>query len=307
MLTLDYKKLFLVVIFIAFFVVFLTNIEKYIVKNVDVSRYIGSNAHDVCLNYIQDNDPSSIIIGTSVVRELTNESNSNVFKKTLGYNCGISSPVVDLSFHFTLANLAIDRAEKLKKIFIGISMHDLLSNNYLDVKKQGIGMHTIFSSLNLYNKDYINLSVLYDSLLNYLFPLARFDLNRINKEIKVKTRKNSDIYKTNIFDKSKVKDTQLQLIKENYNSADTIKKLNDLSDLEKKYGVEVVFVLLPQNRDFIDLEISDQMYNLIMDDFFNNTRKNLDYRNIISSNGFADCCHMNNKGRVDFETAVSDL
>ena len=80
-----------------------------------------------------------------------------------------------------------------------------------------------------------------------------------------------------------------------------------LHDLEKKYGVEVVFVLLPQNRDFIDLEISDKMYNLIMDDFFNNTRKNLDYRNIISSNGFADCCYMNNKGRVDFETAVSDL
>ena len=260
-----------------------------------------------CLSNIQYHHSSSVLIGTSVVRELMDGDNKINAPDGAGYNCGLSAHTTSLSFHMSLMLAVLDIDSEVKNLYVGISIHDLLNDDGLMLNSIGTSVYSVNSLMLMYLKYglFDGVEGLLRDIKYVMFPLSKLSIERYFLEDEVE-QKGKNYYFDKTFSIEKLKEGELAMLEGKKSVRKSISDLRDMIAIAKERNVDVRYVLLPQNKTFLHQSFSEYEVGLI-NDLIKNTFENvIDYSDYVSSGGFADCCHLNSMGRLQVLEKVSN-
>lgn len=267
-----------------------------------------------CLDYIKRNDVNTVLIGTSVSREMTKKATFKLVDDMESeiFNCGLSAHTTSLNFHESLLYSVLDTSSAVKEVLIGISIQDLINDDDYSIKLIGTSPFSIESLYFIFTDSKYKLDdgKWVDALIKIFFPLSRVDLlGLIDKEYtftpsEVGGHKNSPQYRKEVFSMEKIKEGEIDMLKRKGSLFSAITKLKKIKSRAKKYGVKVRYILLPQNYEYLKLgtrESSIKKSRILLNHTFNDI---LDFSFLVKPEGFADCCHLNDSGRKELEKRV---
>lgn len=261
-----------------------------------------------CLSNIQHHQSTSVLIGTSVVRELMEGDDKINAPDGTGYNCGVSAATTSLSFHLSLMLAVLDVNTEINDLYIGISLHDLLNDDSLALDSIGTSVYSANSLTLMYLKYglFDGVEGLLRDIKHVFFPLSRLSIERYFSETEVNL-KGKNHYFDKIFSIDNLKDGELAMLEGRKSVGKSISDLKDMITIAGGSDVDVRYVLLPQNKTFLYQSFSEyevDLMNKLIKDTFDNV---IDYSDYVSSEGFADCCHLNSMGRLQVLEEIKNI
>uniref|UniRef100_UPI00404868F4 hypothetical protein n=1 Tax=Aliarcobacter sp. TaxID=2321116 RepID=UPI00404868F4 len=295
------KKITLVILVLISLILMSNILVDYISKNFDLTY--GTTSLNQCINDPTIKDYDGILVGTSVVRELTSISHDFIYENNKYYNCGISAPTTNLTFHYVLLNILGNKINlKGKKLLLEISLQTFLKDEpmlYSKGYKSFIDFLPLKSKLFMI-KDYLQYSYSMKSLeyfdkvfyllKSFVFPVD--SLRFISSESKYNPRKNH--YLNVISNKDILDEKELMLYKKQFNKFLFDNRIKEIIKLAKYYEADIRFLIVPSNK--IYKSRMDDNTNLDINEYINNLN-NLDLRILDNNEYFADCCHYNSNGQ----------
>lgn len=258
------------------------------------SNYNGTSVAD-CLNDPAVAEYQNILVGTSVVREITDSPAPFMWKGEPYYVCGVSAPTTSLDFHrFLLSHLAHVTPLKGKTIAIEFSLQTVFDVNTMTASTtfiQFLNTPTLLSELSHHQ----SFKVYKKLLANLIFPLTNlrtiaFGEKTYNLRINAYHGKRAD---------AELQQKQLDY----YKGGPDVNRLNqDIAGLQhfaQKNGFALQFIVPPTNKDYVQAA---------------NIHPNAKAKSVLAEAGivpediidltpydnpafFADCCHFNEIGQ----------
>jgi len=308
------KKFSLVFLIILILVIISSTLVRYLNKYVGVTY--GTTSLNQCLNDKRIKYYDNILLGTSVSRELTLSTNDFIYKNNNYYNCGLSAPTTNLTFHYLLLNILGSKIDlKGKKIFLEISQQTLLKEEPILFEKS---FKSFIDFLPLESKifmikDYVQYSYSKKSLkhLNNVFLLFKSlifpidSLRFITNTPTYNERKN--VYLNKVSNENSLDENELKLFYNKFNPFFFNYRMNEIKKLADYYGVEIKFLLVPSNEIYAS-HISNNTLNSI-NSYINDKiiMNSLDFRFLDKNEYFADCCHYNSNGQKTILNYIKDM
>jgi len=277
------------------------------------SDYNGTSLAN-CLNDDAVYSADSILIGTSVSRELTNSKDHLFLNGNNYFVCGVSAPITNFDFHFLLLNLLDNKISiSEKNILIEISTQGVLnSGSIFEVEsfERFLSIAPITTKM-FWLKNYI-LSGNYSEkgndgmllTLGYIFfPLVV--LNQLSFSETHSSRKN--FYLEKIFNPKSVREDQLAKLRNEFNSEMLFHRVQSVIDFVDSKEGSLGFLIPPTNSYHTHNALKESTSTSI-NEFFSELAKGasvVDLRRLDNEEFFADCCHFNKSGQFALKEFLS--
>ena len=274
--------------------------------NNKVGTNYGSSGFEQCFNSKEEIARyKKIIIGTSITRELSPEGLQLVLDGKEYFNCGQSAIENNLNFSYILVNILGEKFNIHSYDLIielsPIAMFDdksIVANDQFNVIKDILP----YESKVYLMIDYLLSISKVDQISEHRVNLARLLVSLSvpseairNIELKDKMRNRENSYK-NIHAGDRIDPKQASIFQGNMNYESLKRRMTDVKTLARKYGADVKFYIPPLNINYINMMNKESL------DIMKEISKRDDVitvlANINDSKYFADCCHLNDSGRV---------
>ena len=286
-------------------------LDLFVIKVVPVKYHRIFDPLKHCLISMNDNPIEIVSIGTSVLRESVdhNKPLNSYFSRSTGFNCGLSAPTTNISFHASILYAMLDRELAPPKVFLAVSVQDLLSENTLEVSKIGIGALRTPTLLGLMRDQDMSVSNGYWFMLikSILFPLVKLGpAHKPEMIMKMNTGRNVEGYRQHTYSTDNLKEGELDMLQQGKSLLEVMGQLELLRVAADRQGIKLDLLFLPLNEDYLSTSIPHSEIALIYDTLFSQFPGSLDFRYVVSSAGFADCCHLNDAGRAELAAVIDD-
>lgn len=284
-----------------------------LVANVIADKSISSIGTDYnktslsnCLNDQRIYSEDSILIGTSVSRELTESPNHLILNHHNYFVCGVSAPITNLDFHFLILNLLDNKISiSGKNILIEISTQGALdSRSIFEVESFERFLSVAPMPTKIYwLKNYIlagNYSEKGNSgmllTLKYLF-FPSIVVSQLSFSETHSSRKNH--YLEKIFIPKSAREDQLAMFSNQLNSDMLFNRVRSVINFVDSKGGSLGFLVPPTNSYHTHNALKEST-SASINEFFSELEKDasvVDLRGLDSQEFFADCCHFNKSGQ----------
>lgn len=267
-----------------------------------------------CLNDHRIYTEDSILIGTSVSRELTESPNHLILGSHKYFVCGVSAPITNLDFHFLILNLLDNKISiSGKNILIEISTQGILnSSSIFEVEsfERFLSIAPIATKI-FWLKNYI-LAGNYSEkgndgmllTLKYIF-FPSIVLNQLSFSETHSSRKN--YYLEKIFTPKSAREDKLAMLRNELNSDMLFYRVQSVIDFVDSKEGSLGF-LLPPTNSYHTLRTLKESTSTSIDEFFSELAKDVpvvDIRGLDNEEFFADCCHFNKSGQFALQEFLS--
>lgn len=282
-------------------------------SNIIVDKFIAAIGSDYkgtsianCLNDETVYSADSILVGTSVSRELSNSSEPLILNGHKYFVCGVSAPITNLDFHFLILNL-IDNKISIsdKNILIEISTQGVLSSESIFEAESFESFLSIapMATKMFWFKNYI-LAGNYSEKGNYgmlltlkyiVFPSIA--LNQLAFNETHSSRKNH--YLEEVFTPESVREDQLAMLSYEVNSDMLFHRVHSVINFVDSKGGHLGFLAPPTNSYYTHNTLKASTSTSV-NDFYSELAEGaslIDLRGLDNEEFFADCCHFNKSGQ----------